>query len=218
MNTELELLIVLLLILLNGFFALSEFALVSVNRARLAMLERKGVKGATQARLLAEDPQRFLPPMQVGITGVSVLSGVFGGARLSGHLQPVLATVPILAPYAEPLSLVAVVILMTYLTLVLGELVPKQIALRHPEALSAAVARPLMLFATVTRPAVWLLGASSNLVLRLFGLHEVPDTSVTEEELKMMLAEGEESGVIETEERDMMSACCVWPTSRCARS
>ncbi len=204
MNTVLEVLIVVLLILLNGFFALGEFALVSANRARLSVLERKGVSGARQARILADDPQRFLPPMQVGITGVGVLSGVFGGARLAGQLQPVLADIPLLAPFAGPLSLAIVVVVMTYLTLVLGELVPKQIALRHPEEMAAAVARPLIWLATITRPAVWLLGASSGLVLRLFGLHEAQSNTVTEEELKALLVEGEESGVLETEERDMI--------------
>ena len=116
--------------MLNGLFSLSELALVSVRRARLAVLERKGVKGATAARALSDDPQRFLPTVQVGITLVSVLTGVFGGARIASHLQTWLETIPQIAEFAESIALAVVVIVTTYLTLVLGELVPKQLALR----------------------------------------------------------------------------------------
>jgi putative hemolysin len=204
MNTVLELLIVFLLILLNGLFSLGELALISSNRARLSVMERKAVPGATQARVLSDDPQRFLPTVQVGITAVGILSGVFGGARLAGRLEPVLAAVPLLAPFAGPLALALVVVAITYLTLVLGELVPKQVALRHPEVVAAHVARPLMLLARIARPVVWLLGASSTVVLRLFGVHRATSNTVTEEELKALLVEGEETGVLESEERDMI--------------
>ena len=135
MGIGIESVIVLLLILLNGVFAMSELALVSARRARLAVLERKGVPGATSARELADDPQRFLPTVQVGITLVSMLAGVFGGARIASDLQALAGqTVPTLAPLAETLSLALVVVVTTYLTLVLGELVPKQLALRRPGA------------------------------------------------------------------------------------
>jgi putative hemolysin len=199
-----ELIVVFLLILLNGLFALGELALVSVNRARIAVMERKGVAGAMQARMLSDDPQRFLPTVQVGITAVGILSGVFGGARLAGQLEPVLAEVPHLAPHAGSLSLALVVLAITYLTLVLGELVPKQIALRNPEQVAALVSRPLIGLSVVARPVVWLLGASSNLILRLAGVRDGHSNTVTEEELKALLVEGEETGVIESEERDMI--------------
>ncbi|MDR3523835.1 MAG: hemolysin family protein [Acetobacteraceae bacterium] len=200
----LEIFVVLLLILLNGLFALGELALVSVNRTRIAMLERKGLAGAAQARVLSDDPQLFLPAVQVGITAVGILSGVFGGARLAGRLEPVLAGVPQLAPYADTLSLALVVVVITYLTLVLGELVPKQIALRNPEKVAATISRPLIALTRVTRPIVWLLNTSSQLILRLGGVHDVQSNTVTEEELKALLVEGEETGVLETEERDMI--------------
>ena len=204
MGVTLEIAIVLLLIVLNGLFSLSELALISARRARLAVLERKGVPGAATARTLADDPQRFLPTVQVGITLVSVLTGVFGGARLAEHPRAWLETIPFLAPVAETLSLVIVVVATTYLTLVLGELVPKHIALRHAEQVACRVARPIGWLARFASPAVWLLGQSSGAVLRLFGMHRAPPQAVTEEELKALLAEGTQAGVLETEERDMI--------------
>jgi putative hemolysin len=204
MGLGLEILVVLLLILLNGLFSMSELALVSARRARLAVLERKGVAGAALARSLAEDPQRFLPTVQVGITLVAVLIGVFGGARIAGHVQAWLATVPMLEPASETLSLALVVVVTTYLTMVLGELVPKHLALRRPEHISARVAPAIAWTARASSPVVWLLDSSSAAVLRLFGLHRAPKQTVTEEELKALLAEGAQAGVLETEERDMI--------------
>src|SRR6201747_2532680 len=131
MTLSLEIVIILFLIVLNGLFSLSELALVSVRRARLAVLERKGVSGATAARTLSDDPHRFLPTVQVGITLVSVLTGVFGGANVASHLKDWFETIPRTAPFADSLSLGIVVIATTYMTLVLGELVPKQLALRQ---------------------------------------------------------------------------------------
>jgi putative hemolysin len=204
MDIALELLVILALIALNGAFALSELALVSVNRARLAVLERKGLAGAARARAMAEDPERFLPTVQVGITLVSILAGVFGGARLAEQIAPAFAQVPYLRGVAGSLALVLSVVFITYLTLVLGELVPKQIALRQPERIAAWVAGPLALTARVTAPFVWVLGRSSALVLRLFGADRPVTQTVTEEELKALLAEGEQTGVLESEERDMI--------------
>jgi putative hemolysin len=204
MDIAIDILVVLLLIVVNGAFSLSELALVSVNRSRLAVMEDRGVKGAATARLLSEDPQRFLPTVQVGITLVGILAGVFGGAHIAGRLAPVLAGIPALAPFADSLSLGLVVILITYLTMVLGELVPKQLALRHPERVAAAVAGPLSAIARGTMPVVWLLNFSSACVLRLFGPSDGAPSTITEEELKALLVEGEETGVLESEERDII--------------
>jgi putative hemolysin len=204
MTISLEIVIILVLILINGLFSLSEMALVSVRRARLAVLERKGVKGAAAARGLADDPQRFLPTVQIGITLVSVLTGVFGGARIASHLQAWLEQLNGVAPYAESLALAIVVVVTTYMTLVLGELVPKQIALRSPELMAARVARPIIGLAAVAGPLVWLLGKSSAAILRLFGLQRTPRQTVTEEELKALLFEGAQTGMLEMEERDMI--------------
>ena len=204
MSPVAEIAIALLLIVLNGLFALSELALVSVRRARLMVLQRKGVPGATAALFLAEDPQRFLSTVQVGMTLVGILTGVFGGARLAIELQPVLERIPTLQPFAGELSLLIVVLLTTYLTLVLGELVPKQLALRGPERVAARIARPLLALTRVVRPFVWVLGVSTTGVLRLFGSARGPSPTVTEEELKALLAEGEQAGVLEIGERDMI--------------
>src|SRR4029077_18708541 len=135
-NLWLEIFILFLLILVNGLFAMSELALVSVRRARLAGMQKKGVPGAGIARGFADDPHAFLPTVQVGITLVSVLTGVFGGANVAAHLKDWLETMPRIAPFADTLSLGLVVIVTTYLTLVMGELVPKQLALRQPEVIS----------------------------------------------------------------------------------
>ena len=204
MGFSFEIVFILVLVLLNGVFAMSELALVSVRRARLAVLEDQGVKGAARARHLSEDPERFLPTVQVGITLVAMLEGVFGGARIAGRLSGWLAEVPVLAPYAEGLALALVVVTTTALTLVLGELVPKQLALRNPERLAAHVAGPLTVLARVSGPVVWMLRKASNAVLRLCGVDRAERQAVTEEEVKAVLAEGTEAGALETTERLMI--------------
>ncbi len=204
MAASLEVIVILLLIALNGVFSMSELALVSVRRARLAVLERKGVPGATTAIALSGDPQQFLPTVQVGITLVSIVSGVFGGARLADRLAHWLAQFEPLRGFAESLALALVVVVITYLTMVAGELVPKQLALRRPELIAAAVARPIVWLAQAAGPVVWVLNRSSALVLWLFGLSRAPRQTVTEEELKALLAEGAQAGVLEIEERDMI--------------
>ncbi|TLU73085.1 hemolysin family protein [Lichenicoccus roseus] len=196
--------LVLLLVLLNGVFAMGELALISARRPRLAVLERRGVPGADRARKLAEDPQRFLPTVQVGITLVSIIEGTFGGARIASSLTPYLERVAVLRPFANQLALTLVVIVITALMLVLGELVPKQLALRRPEVIAARLALPLVVLSRVATPAVWLLSRSSSLVLRLAGIRREPRQTVTEEELRAVLAEGAQAGVFEHEERNMI--------------
>jgi putative hemolysin len=199
-----EIIVILLLILLNGVLAMSELALASSRRARLAVLERKRVPGATAARHLAEDPQLFLPTLQFGITLVGILEGVFGGARIAARLAQALARYAILAPVADELALALVVLIITFLTLVLGELVPKQLALRRPELIAIRVARPIALLAKVAAPIVWLLRIASAAVLLLSGQSRSRREGVTEDELKALLAEGAQAGVLETEEREMI--------------
>ncbi len=204
MSALLEIGVILVLVLLNGVFAMSELAIVSARRARLSARERAGSHGAGAALRLADDPQRFLPTVQVGISLVSVVAGTFGGARLSGTLGPVLDSIPGVAPYGDEIALVATVVLITYLSLILGELVPKQLALRHPEGIAAVVARPLERLARFSSPVIWILSRSSAVVLRLFGAHRPTDSGVTEEEVKAVVAEGAETGALETEERHMI--------------
>jgi len=204
MHLAFQLLILAVLILLNGAFALSELALVSARRAMLTLMERRGMRGAAKARALADNPQAYLPASQFGITLIGILTGVFGGAQLGGHLEAPLAKVPLLAPYAGPLGLGLTVLGITFLSLIFGELVPKQLALRQPERLALIVARPLSILAVIAKPVVWLLGQATTLVLRAFGPAGVDRRAMSEEELKAMLVEGAETGVLEAEERDII--------------
>ncbi|MDD2704125.1 MAG: hemolysin family protein [Acidocella sp.] len=204
MPLVLQLLILAVLILLNGAFSLSELALVSARRAMLTLLERQGVRGAARARALADNPHSFLPASQFGITLIGILTGVFGGDQLGARLEVPFSHIPHLAPYASPVAMVVTVLAITFLTLVFGELVPKQLALRHPERVAAAIAQPLAIVATAAAPAVWLLGKATDLVLRLFGPAGEDRRAMSEEELKAMLVEGAEIGVLETEERDII--------------
>ena len=204
MTTALLITLIILLALLNGAFAMGEMALVSARRARLTVLESKHVHGARIARELAEDPQRFLPTVQVGVTLVGILSGTFGGARIAGAVAPFIARIPYLAEAATGIALAFTVLGITFLTLVLGELVPKRLALRSPERIAARLAPSVALLARISAPLVWLLGRSSDLVLRLIGHGEHAREDVTEDELRALLAEGTQAGVLETGERDMI--------------
>jgi putative hemolysin len=204
MHVVLLLLILALLILINSAFSLAELALVSARRAMLTLMERQGVRGAARARALADNPQSFLPASQFGITLVGIVTGVVGGQPLAAHLARPLNHITVLAPYAGPLSLIITVVAITFVTLVFGELVPKQLALRHPERLAVAVARPLSIVSTIAAPAVWLLGQATRLSLVAFGPAAEDRRAMSEEELKAMLVEGAETGVLEAEERDMI--------------
>lgn len=200
----LQILILVLLVLLNGAFALAELALVSCRRAMLTLMERQGVAGATKARILADNPQSFLPTTQFGITLVGILTGVFGGDQFGKWLIGPLQRIPYVAPYAGPLGIVLTVLVITYLTLVFGELVPKQLALHNSERLAVLVAGPIAMLAKVAAPAIWLLNKTTTLVLSLSGAATEDRRGVSEEELKAMLVEGAETGVLETEERDII--------------
>lgn len=200
----LQIIILSLLVVLNGAFALAELALVSCRRAMLTLMERQGVAGAAKARVLADNPQSFLPTTQFGITLTGILTGVFGGDQLGVRFIGPLKTIPHLAPYAGPLAIILTVLVITYLTLVFGELVPKQLALRSPERLAVLVAGPIALLAKIAAPAIWLLNKTTTLVLSLAGASTEDRRGVSEEELKAMLVEGAETGVLETEERDII--------------
>ena len=204
MPLALQLLILAVLILLNGAFALSEMALVSARRAMLALMERRAVSGAAKARELADNPQSYLPASQFGMTLIGIFTGVFGGAQLARRLALPLGRIALLHAYAETLAVGITVIVITFMTLVFGELVPKQLALRDPERLALAVARPLSLVAGLARPIIWLLERSTRFVLRAFGPPGADRRAMSEEELKAMLVEGAATGVLETEERDII--------------
>lgn len=194
------------LILLNGFFAMSELAIVSARRPRLRGLADRGSSGARTALKLAENSGRFLSGVQIGITLVGIINGAYSGATLAKPVGDRLALwFGLPAHAAEETGFAVVIVVATYLSLIVGELVPKQFALRSPEAIAVKVAPIMALFARFTTPFVWALDHSSRLVFRLLGQSRYADQSVTEEELRSVVAEAATAGVIDAEESDMIS-------------
>lgn len=204
MTVWLELAIVVGLILLNGFFAMAELAIVSSRRIRLQQMAEAGDKGAVRALALAENPGRFLSAVQVGITLIGIMSGAYGGSTLGARLGSVLNEYPIFAPRGEEIAFILVVIAITALSVVVGELVPKRIALLQPERIAATVAGPLQVLVLIARPLVWLLETSTALLLKLLRIPEKKNESVTEEEVRIAIAEGTEAGVIDEVEEKMI--------------
>ena len=201
----LELGVVVLLILLNGFLAMAELAVVSARRPRLAAMAEAGKAGARSALRLLENQPRFLSSVQIGITLIGVLAGAFGGATLAKRLADYLETLGLGTASAESVAVAVVVALITYLSLIVGELVPKQIALANPEGVASLVAGPMTALARIAAPAVLLLEVSSRLVLRLLGRRDEGRQEVTEEEIRALIAEAESAGVVETAERHMIA-------------
>ncbi len=199
-----ELFVVLFLILLNGFFAMSELAIVSARRVRLEQTAKGGNRGAAKALRLAEDPTGFLSTVQVGITLIGIVAGAYSGATFAGPLSDLLDNVPVLARWSDTLAFVLVVVATTYVSLIAGELVPKRLALQHAERIAAFVAGPMTTLASVGTPIVWFLRASTEAVLRLLRIAPSDESTVTEEEVKAMIAEGTESGVFEVKERELI--------------
>lgn len=201
----LQLGIVALLILANALFALSEIAIVSARKTRLQQRADEGDKRAAAALRLASSPNEFLSTVQVGMTLVGVLAGAFGGVTLSHTLAERLRTVPFVAHYADVVALGVVVVSIAYVTLIFGELVPKRLALERPERMAAAVAGPMRLIATAAAPIVRLLSGSTALVLRSIGQHEHVEAPVSEEEIKLLLAQGRDAGLFEAAEQEMVA-------------
>jgi putative hemolysin len=197
--------ILAVLIILNGLLALSELAVVSARRARLKTLQQRGVRGAGRAIALATDPGRFLSTVQIGITLVGVLSGAFSGATIGQRFALFLAAQGVPTEFANPVGVGVVVALITYASLVIGELVPKQIALRNPERVALLVAPAMTVLSRVASPLVWLLDASGRAVLWLLGQSGEQVTMVTDEEIRAIIAEAEHHGTIESDERRMIA-------------
>ena len=196
-----DVLIIVALAALNGVFAMSELAIVSARRPRLQALVKVGRRGAATALKLQEDPGKFLSAVQIGITLIGILSGAYSGASLGGPVGARLAMIGLPAEWGFPV----VIVLTTYLSLIAGELVPKQIALRSPEPIAAIVAVPMAGLARVTAPVVWLLDQSTGLIFRLLGMKRESEQHVTAEELHLIVAEASRSGVIEESERAIIS-------------
>ena len=200
-----EILVVVALTIVNGLLAMSELAVVSSRTARLKVLSDQGSKGAAMAMRLAEDPGRFLSTVQIGITLVGVLSGAFSGATLGARLSEWLGTHGFSPSVSDTLGVGLVVVAITYLSLILGELAPKQIALRDPERVAARVAPAMWLLSKIGAPIVFLLDVSGKAVLRLLGQKGESEERVTEEEVRTIIAEAETAGVLERDEREMIS-------------
>ena len=201
-----DVVIILGLVLLNGLFAMSELAIVSARKPRLAAMAAKGRRGAATALALANDPGRFLSTVQIGITLIGILAGAYSGASLGRPVGDRLAMLGVDPRIAGEVGFAVVIGLTTYASLIVGELVPKQFALRAPEPIAALVAMPMLALSRATAPLVWLLDRSSALIFRLIGLNRESATQVTAEELHLVVAEAHTAGVIDEDERAMISS------------
>ncbi|HEX2990903.1 MAG TPA: hemolysin family protein [Anaerolineales bacterium] len=199
-----EIAFIVLLTLFNGLLSMSEAAMVASRKARLQQLANEGDKASRTVLDLLEDPNVFLSTVQIGITLVGVLAGAVGGATLSEALAVSLASIPRLAPYSESLAIVIVVMGITAVTIWLGELVPKRLALHSPERIARAVAGPMLIVSKLFLPLVKLLGVATNLVLRLLGVKPSSEPLITEEELQVLIDQGTQAGIFEESEQDMV--------------
>jgi putative hemolysin len=200
-----DVLLLLLLILLNAVFAMSEMAVVSSRKARLQRMADDGFPGAKSAVMLNDEPSAFLSTIQVGITTIGILSGVVGEGLIAAPIAAWLSQYEVLAPYAKGFSVALVVLIITYLSVVIGELVPKRLALLAPERIASVVARPMVWFAGFARPLVVGLSASSNLLLRLIGARGTDEPPVTDDEIKVLMEQGAEAGVFHQSEQAIVS-------------
>ncbi|MGD0500769.1 MAG: hemolysin family protein [Bryobacteraceae bacterium] len=199
-----EVLAIVFLIAANGVFALSEIAVVSARKARLQQRSEQGSKGAKLALRLANEPNQFLSTVQIGMTLIGTLAGAFGGATIAKELAKDLSSVPLIGPHARSIALGFVVLAISYLSLMLGELVPKRLALSNPERFASAVAPAMSFLARAASPAVRFLSWSSEAVLRLLPIRTQQEPSVTEEEIKVMIEEGTKSGEVDEAEQEMV--------------
>jgi len=199
-----DIIVVLALFVWNGFFAMSELAIISSRRPRLRQLAEEGSAGAKTALALLADSPRMFAAMQVGFTTTSTVAGIFSGATLGYALGDALAVYPVLAPYAHAIALAVVTIGVTYAELMIGELVPKQIALSNPEAIATRVARPIAILARVAAPVVWILNKSTTVMLSILRIRPHAKEGVTEDDIHLIIDEGARLGVIHNVERDMI--------------
>lgn len=199
-----EIFILACLIVLNGLFTMAEIALVSARKGRLEAQAEKGDLSARRALELAQNPDKFLSAAQIGITLIAILTGVYSGERFSKNLQPLIEQIEVLRPYADTIATTLIVILVTFLSIIFGELIPKRIGLLRAERIAKLVALPVNVFARFTHPIVWLLNKVSNLFFRLFNIQRAKDDAVTEEEIKTMITEGTEAGTIDEAEQEII--------------
>jgi putative hemolysin len=203
-NVAVQLLVLLLLLVANGVFAAAELSIASSRKVRLQQRAEAGDAGARAALDLASEPGRFLSTVQIGITLISILTGAFGGSSLGAFFGTALEQVPLLAPISAQLGVFLAILVITYLSLIIGELVPKQLALGNPEAIAARVAGPMGRLSVFASPMVWLLSRSTALILRLLGSKPSTEPAVTEEEITILVQQGAQAGVFEAAEREIV--------------
>ncbi|MEO7308665.1 MAG: hemolysin family protein [Ferruginibacter sp.] len=199
-----EIVILGLLIVINGLLVMSEIALVSARKARLEAMAKKGDLKAKTALALSENPEKFLSTAQIFITLIAILTGVYSGEKFGHYVQPSIEKIVALQPYAQTISTVIIVIIVTFLSIIFGELVPKRLGMLRAEKIARVVAGPMNFLSVVTHPIVWLLSRISQLFFKLFNIKTSTDNAVTEEEIKAMITEGSEHGTIEEEEKDII--------------
>jgi putative hemolysin len=199
-----EILIILFLIVLNGVFSMSEIALISARKSRLENAAKKGNSAAKVALDLANSPNKFLSTVQIGITLIGILTGIYSGDKITTDVQDFVAGFEVLKPYANSIAVGIVVVVLTFFSLVLGELVPKRIGLNYPETIAKAVAVPMKIVSKITAPFIWLLTISTEFILDLFRIKPTADGKVTEEEIKAIIKEGTEVGEVQEIEQDIV--------------
>lgn len=200
-----EIFIILILILINGIFSMSEIALVSARKNRLTTASQQGSKGAKTALELQAAPSKLLSTVQIGITLIGLLTGIYSGEKITEDMEAFISQFELLAPYASTVGVALVLIIITFFTLVLGELVPKRIGLTYPEAISIAMAMPMKIIAKITAPFIWLLTITTDLVLKILSIRRSTDSKVTEEEIKAIVREGLEDGEIQEIEQNIVN-------------
>lgn len=203
-TNTMEIIIILVLILLNGVLSMSEIALVSARKTRLETDAKRGSKSAQTALKLANEPDRFLSTVQIGITLIGILTGLYSGDAFAADFAVIIEDIPFLAPYALTVARILIVIIVTYLTLVLGELVPKRLGMSMSERVSKLVAQPMNLLSRIAAPFVWLLSKSTSLVVKLLGIKADEDSKVTEEEIKAIVKEGFDVGEVQEVEQEIV--------------
>jgi putative hemolysin len=204
-----EILVIALLILLNGIFSMSEIALVSSRKFKLEREARRGSRNAQKALEMSENPNTFLSTVQIGITLIGILTGIFSGERITNDLKVTIEQFEVLKPYAHTIAVAVVVILLTYFSIVFGELIPKRIGLTFPEKIASLVAVPMEVISKITKPFIWLLAQTNDLVLSILGIKGNRDHAVTEEEITSIIREGTVTGEIQEIEHDIVKRVFV---------
>jgi putative hemolysin len=209
-----DIIILILLIIVNGFFSMAEFALVSSRKIKLKQLASQEKTGANAALTLMEDQTSFLSSVQIGITLIGICTGAYGGASFSPILEPLFATIPLIGAYSSAISLIFIILIITYFSIVIGELVPKRIGLSNPEGIACTVA-PIFLFITrILAPFSYLTSGLTHIMVKILGVSHISSPDVIEEEIHLLLEEGTESGVIDETEQDLVESVFVFGDSR----